>query len=160
MKIILNADDFGKSIERNRAIDDSFKQGLILSAGLIVTGKHLQEAVDYINKGGYANKIHLHVNLSTNLLHEDPEDIPLTEKMRKDRLFCKDGKFIKYKGLPRRFSSIRKWKIVYEEIVAQYRKFIEVTDGKGDYTHIEFHLWFNLTWPASIALNVFTRKFK
>ena len=47
VKIILNADDFGKSVERNRAIDDSFKQGLIRSAGLIVTGKHLQEAVDW-----------------------------------------------------------------------------------------------------------------
>ena len=160
MKIILNADDFGKSIERNRAIDDSFKQGLISSASLIVTGKHLQEAVNFINKGGYADKVHLHVNLSTNLLHEDPEDIPLTERMSKDKLFCKDGKFIKYKGLPRRFSNIRKWKIVYDEIVAQYRKFIEVTEGKGDYTHIDFHLWYNLTWPVSVALNVFARKFK
>lgn len=160
MKIILNADDFGKSIERNRAIDDSFRQGIICSASLIVTGKHLQEAVNYINKGEYVEKIHLHVNLSTNLLQEDPEDIPLTEKMKKDTLFCKDGKFKKYIGLPHRFSDVRKWKIVYEELVAQYRKFIEVTEGKANYTHIDFHLWYNLTWPVSVALNMFTRKFK
>ena len=99
VKIILNADDFGKSTGRNRAVDDSFKQGLIRSAGLIVTGKHLQEAVDFMNKGGYVENIHLHLNLSTNLLHEDPEDIPLTEAIKRDSFFCKDGKFRPYRGL-------------------------------------------------------------
>lgn len=58
-QVILNADDFGKSPNRNRAIDDCFRLGLISSAGLIVTGKHLKDAVEYINKGGYAGKIHL-----------------------------------------------------------------------------------------------------
>ena len=159
MKIIINADDFGKSIDRNRAVDDSFKQGLIHSAGLIVTGKHLQEAVDYIDKGGYVENIHLHMNLSANLLHEDSDDIPLTEAMRKDPFFCKDGKFKKYNGLPPRFSDIRKWRIVYQELVAQYNKFIEVTNGKANYKHIDFHLWYNLTWPVSVALRLFAKRF-
>ena len=96
IKIILNADDFGKSPNRNRAVDDCFRQGLISSAGLIVTGKHLQDAVQYINRGGYVGNIHLHFNLSANLLHEDSDDIPLTEVMRKDSFFCTDGKFTKY----------------------------------------------------------------
>ena len=156
MKIILNADDFGKSPERNRAIDDSFKTGLIRSAGLIVTGKHLGEAVDYINKGGYVEHIHLHLNLSTGLLQEDPDDVPLTEAMRKDSFFCTNGKFTPYKGLPHKSSDICKWKIVYREIVAQYKKFIEVTNGKADYKHIDFHMWYNLTYPVSVALNLFT----
>lgn len=159
VKIILNADDFGKSVERNRAIDASFKQGLIRSAGLIVTGKHLQDAVDYMNKGGYVKNIHLHINLSANLLHENSDDIPLTEAMRKDRFFCIDGKFKKYKGLPHRFADIRKWRIVYRELVAQYNKFIEITNGKADYKHIDFHLWYNLTWPVSFALRLFTKRF-
>ena len=51
-QIIINADDFGKSLERNRAIDDAFKQGLICSAGLIVTGKFVQSAVNQANEGG------------------------------------------------------------------------------------------------------------
>ena len=160
VKIILNADDFGKSLERNRAIDDAFNQRLICSAGLIVTGKHLQQAVDFMKKGEYVEKTHLHVNLSTNLLHEDPGDIPLTEAMRNDSFFCKNGKFRLYGGLPLKFSSIFKWKLVYNEIVAQYNKFLEVTEGKGNGKHIDFHLWYNLTWPTSIALNKFTRKHK
>lgn len=156
----MNADDFGKSIERNRAIDDSFKQGLVCSAGIIVTGKHLQEALDYANNGGYVNRIHLHFNLSANLLLEDSDDTPLTKAMRKDPFFCIDGKFKKFKGLPRRFSDIRKWSIVYRELVAQYKKFKEVTKGQGNYKHVDFHLWYNLTWPVSLALNLFTRKYK
>lgn len=160
LRIIVNADDFGKSPERNRAIDDSFKMGLIRSAGLIVTGKHLEDAVDYIKNGGYYDKIHLHLNLSANLLHEDSEDIPLTEKAKKDSFFSKDGKFKPYKGLPQRFSSIFKWKIAYKEIVAQFEKFKEVTQGKADYEHIDFHLWYNLTWPVSIALQFFTMKYR
>ena len=163
-RIILNADDFGKSIERNRAIDDSFKQGLICSAGLIVTGKHLQEAVDYMKKGGYVEHIHLHMNLSTNLkknmLLEDPDDTPLTEAMSRDSLFCENGKFSCFNGLPNRFSDIWRWRVVYRELVAQYQRFIEVTEGKGNYKHIDFHLWYNLTWPVSVALYFFNRKYK
>lgn len=160
IRIIRNADDFGKSEGRNRAIDDSFKEGLIDSAGLIVTGKYLSEAVEYIRKGGYADKVHLHFNLSANLLHEGSEDAPLTEEMRKDPFFCKDGMFSLYRGLPHSFFDISKWRIVYRELVAQYQRFIEVTDEKADYSHVDFHLWYNLTWPVSIALRLFTRKYK
>ncbi|MBR4338248.1 MAG: ChbG/HpnK family deacetylase [Bacteroidaceae bacterium] len=159
-KVILNADDFGKSLSRNRAINDSFKQGLIYSAGLIVTGKHLQNAIDYMMEGKYVESTHLHVNLSANLLQEDSEDAPLTDAMRKDPFFCKDGKFKKYKGLPHRISDIRKWKIVYEEIVAQYNKFFEETQGRGNIEHVDFHLWYNLTFPVALALNFFTWKYK
>lgn len=160
-KVIVNADDFGKSPERNRAIDDSFKQGLISSSGLIVTGKYLQDAVKLIKAGGYYDRIHLHVNLSANLLHEGSEDAPLTEAMQKDPFFCsEDGIFLPYKGLLIKLSSVRKWRIVYRELVAQYNKFIDVTEGKGDSSHIDFHLWYNLSWPVSVALNLFTRKYK
>ena len=159
VKIIVNADDFGKSIWRNRAIDDSIKQGLITSAGMIVTGKHLQEAVELANNGGYVDRLHLHFNLSANLLHEDSDDIPLTEAMRKDSFFCKGGKFKKYRGIPHKFTDIRKWKMVYDELVSQYSKFKEVTEGKADYNHVDFHLWYNLSWPVAVALRKFTRKF-
>ena len=160
VKIILNADDFGRSLERNKAIDDSFRQGLICSAGLIVTGKYLQNAIDYINNGGYSKDVHLHLNLSTSLRDGNPEDIPLTEAMRRDSFFCNGGKFFDYKGLPKKLSDIKKWKIVFRELVAQYEKFIEVTNGDADYQHVDFHQWYNLTWPVSVALNLFIRKYK
>ena len=159
VKIILNADDFGRDLNHNRAINDSFNQGLICSTGLIVTGKYLLDAVDLMMKGGYVEKVHLHFNLSTSLRGGDPEDIPLTEAMKRDSFFCKDGKFRPYRGLSLKPRTIIKWKLVYQELVAQYNKFKEVTNGKGNCKHIDFHLWYNLTWPASIALNRFTRKY-
>ena len=160
VNVIINADDFGKSPARNRAIDDSFKMGLIRSAGLIVTGKYLPEAVDYINEGGYVNNIHLHMNLSSNLLQENSEDTPISESMKTDPSFCSLGKFKQYRGLPRNISTVRKWKLVYCELVAQYKRFIEVTEGNGNNEHIDFHLWYNLTWPVSLALNRFLRKYR
>ena len=158
-RIILNADDFGRSISHNQAVNESFKRGFICSAGLIVTGKYLMDAVALMKSGGYAGNVHLHINLSTSLRGGDPEDRPLTEAMRKDSYFCKDGKFFKYRGLPRGLWGIRKWKMVYHELVAQYNKFIEITEGKADNKHVDFHLWYNLTWPVSVALNLFTFRY-
>lgn len=161
-KIILNADDFGKSPERNRAIDDAFKQGLIRSAGMIVTGKYLQDAIDYIKACDYVKNIHIHFNFSTSpvRISEGSEDAPLTEAMKNDPYYCLEGKFKPYKGLPHGFGGILKWRIVYHEMVAQYEKFKEITNGKANYKHIDFHLWYNLSWPVAVALNVFTRKYK
>lgn len=51
-QVFLSADDFGRSHERNLAIDESFKKGFIKSAGLIVTGQYLQDAVEQIDRGG------------------------------------------------------------------------------------------------------------
>ena len=160
VKLIINADDFGKSKERNRAINDSFKQGIIFSAGLIVTGQYLQEAVEYINNGGYIKNIHLHFNLSTNLLHEKSNDIPISKEMQKDSFFCEEGKFLNYHGLSSKITDIRKWRVVLKELVAQFEKFKEVTAGKANYKHVDFHLWYNLTWPVTIALNLFTWKYR
>lgn len=162
-KIILNADDFGRSLDRNRAIDDSFKQGLIRSAGLMLTTEYLQSALDYISNGDYVKNLHVHLNLSSTYRWDnESRDTPITEAMRKDPYFCKDGKFVQYNGSPRRIfkvGTIRKWKTAYEEIVAQYNKFIEITNGRGNTDHVDFHLWYNLSWPVAIALKVFTRKY-
>lgn len=160
MRIIINADDFGRSFTLNKAVNDSFKLGLITSAGLIVTGKNLQNALEYIYAGDYIKNIHLHLNVSTSRIDGDSEDVPLTEAMKKDSFFCKDGKFSPYKGLPQKLTTIRKWKVVYKELVAQYEKFIEITKGEANYKHIDFHLWYNLTWPVSVALYVFNKRFK
>lgn len=159
MKIIVNADDFGKSLNRNRAIDDAFRQGMITSMGVIVTGKYLQNALEYMEAGNYYEHVHLHLNVSTNLLDEDSCDAPLTKTMRNDPFFCIDGMFKPYHGLPQGKKSVLKWKMVYDELVAQYKRFIEVTKGRGDASHVDFHLWYNLTWPVSVALYFFLKNY-
>lgn len=161
MRIIVNADDFGKSPGRNLAIRDAYQQGMIQSIGLIVTGKYLQQAVDLMNAapaGSWAD-VHLHVNLSANLFREGSEDAPLSETMRKDPYFCQDGRFKPYRGLPNRPWTVFKWRTVYREMVAQFELFKEISGGQADYKHIDFHLWYNLTWPVAVALGRFTRKY-
>lgn len=155
-RVFLSADDFGRSKERNKAIDESFKRGLIKSSGLIVTGKYLYDAVTLINRGGYVKDIHLHFNLSGNIKNEDSYDVPLTPEMREDDFFCSGGLFRTFDGLPNKPTSVFKFGMVYRELVAQYNKFLEVTAGEGNLWHVDFHLWYNLTWPVSIALNLFT----
>lgn len=66
---------------------------MIFSSGLIVTGQFVQNAVNYANNGGYLSYLHLHFNLSANLLNENSEDVPLTETMRKDPFFVKMESF-------------------------------------------------------------------
>lgn len=156
-RVFLSADDFGRSPERNRAIDDSLKRGLIKSAGMIVTGRYMQDAIDYMKHGGYVGNIHCHFNLSGNFKNEDSEDTPLTNRMKQDRFFCSsNGQFRSYSGLPNNPLSVFRFIRVYSELVAQYNRFLEITEGKGNRTHIDFHLWYNLTWPVCIALNLFT----
>lgn len=156
-QVFLSADDFGRSPNRNKAIDESFKKGLIKSAGLIMTGQYLKDAVNLMNMGGYVEHVHCHLNVSGNINGEDSLDKPLTEKMAKDRSFCENGLYKPYNNsLPYSPSDLFKWHKVYMELCAQYNLFLQVTEGKGDSRHVDFHLWYNLTWPVSIALNVFT----
>lgn len=63
LKVIINADDFGKSMEQNDAIDESYKRGFVRSIGLIVTEEYLQDAIVKARKGGYIKNLHLHFNL-------------------------------------------------------------------------------------------------
>lgn len=50
--IIISADDFGRSIERNEAIDQAFRQGLIKSAALMINTPYTQDAVNKSIRGG------------------------------------------------------------------------------------------------------------
>ena len=158
MKIVINADDFGKSPARNQAVIECFKQGWISSAGIIVTGRYCDAAAEMIDDSiGWGN-IHLHLNFSANLPAEGSDDVPLTEAMRRDSFFSENGKFKKYRGLPQNPRYFFKWKEVYDEIEAQYEKFMKLSGGKGDVKHLDCHLWYNLTWPVAYALNKFTRQ--
>ena len=154
--VFISADDLGRSEDRNSAIIESFKKGYIKSAGLIVTGCYLQDAINKINSSGYIKCVHCHFNLSGNILGDNSHDIPLTPRIANDQSFCVKGQFIPYTTLPNRPKDVFKWWAVYKELCAQYNKFLEVTSCKGNLRHIDFHLWYNLTWPVSIALNLFT----
>lgn len=49
---------------------------------------------------------------------------------------------------------------MYYELEAQYQKFIELTKGKANNDHIDFHLWDNQRLPIAAAFGKFLRKHK
>lgn len=150
LKVIINADDFGKTLEQNEAIDEAYKQGFVSSIGLIVTEQYLQDAIVKAQKGGYIKNLHLHFNLKKN-----HADLSLSQK-KKDAFELSDKRIQKP---VRHLLSIKHLKSIYRELVAQYNYFIEVTNGESDYKHVDFHVWSNLSWPVCLALNLFSLRF-
>lgn len=88
MKIIVNADDFGKTAEVNAAIEESFRRGYITQTTLMVNMPYADAAVTWAKANGYADKVGLHLNLD--------EGRPLTDDIKKCRFFCNEnGDFVK-----------------------------------------------------------------
>lgn len=80
MPIIVNADDFGKSEEVNRAICECFALGYIDRTTLMVNMPGADEAVRLAGENGFSDKVGIHLNLTSGM--------PLTEEIRKNPLFC------------------------------------------------------------------------
>ncbi len=86
MPIIVNADDFGKNNEVNRAICECFSLGYIDRTTLMVNMPEADEAVELAAQRGFSDKVGIHLNLT--------EGLPLTDEIRKNHLFCdEEGRF-------------------------------------------------------------------
>lgn len=125
-KRIVNADDFGASRDINTAIDYAFKQGIINRATLMVNMPFAQEAVELAIKGGYIDKIGLHLCLDTGE--------PLTETIKEHNLFgTKD--FWK-KKINKIYIGKAVRKAIEQEIEAQIQEYIRLG---GTAMHIDSH---------------------
>lgn len=162
MNVILSADDFGRSFERNEAIDMAFRQGLIKSAALLINTPYTQDAVDKAFRGGYINKIHCHFNLTGGDIGGLQK--PITNAILNDSYICVGEDFIGYRskricvkeGLFRALHFLP----ILKELDAQYKEFCRITKGKANNAHVDFHLFFNLNFPVSIAFNLITLKYR
>ena len=63
MRILVSADDFGLSHECNLGVDYCIRNGFAETAQIVVNTQHTQEAIDLAQKGGYMDKVGLHINL-------------------------------------------------------------------------------------------------
>lgn len=158
MKIIISADDFGRSHERNLAIDDAFKSGWIKSAGLLVNAKYTAEAVAMAKEGGYLNHVHCHFNIEGGDICGFAK--PLSEKMKRSTSFCLNGEFREHNNLKLiSYYNLLLTSIVFDELEKQYLLFKELTNGEGNERHIDFHLWNNYRIPISIAIGKLIKKY-
>lgn len=103
-KIILPADGFGKSHERNISIEYAKKNGMIKSTILIMELEFTDEAIAFAR--GYIKDIHCHLNLITD---SDNNFVPLNDEFIRSK-FCIDGQF---KGYPKNLniSNLIRWHI-------------------------------------------------
>lgn len=83
MKIIINADDFGKNASVNQAITDCFNQNLISNTTIMVNMPYFNEAVKLAKEYNFFHQIGLHLNFYAGE--------PMTDEMKKNTLFCRDG---------------------------------------------------------------------
>lgn len=122
IKLIINADDFGKNEGRTRAILEAFERGLITNTTLMVTNAYAEKAVKLARKAGVADRIGLHLNMT--------EGLPLTDDIKRVPNFCdKDGRFnqkFHLSSSSRLFLPKEAQSAVEKEVVAQLRRYLEL----------------------------------
>ncbi len=155
-KLILSADDFGRSHERNLAIDYCFRKGFISSAALLVNSRFTSDALDMALDGGYIDRLHCHINFHPGEVSGFSK--PLTQDYKDCSMLSKNGDFkVLYKVSPFKCSK-KILSIVENEMTTQYTLFDRLTNSQGCLTHIDFHLYCNLLWPVAGALKTFSKK--
>lgn len=83
MKLVINADDFGRDAEVNKAIAESFAKGYINQTTLMVNMPQCEAAVELARQNGFADKVGLHLNFT--------RGVPLTEAIRNCRECCDEN---------------------------------------------------------------------
>lgn len=123
MRIIINADDFGKSDSVNRAIVFCFQEGLITNTTVMVNMPAFDDAVKLSKEKNFFDKVGLHLNFFAG--------VPLTEEMKGDKILCKNGVmtsenyFHKLGTIKRIFLNKQTKRNIRIECEAQVKKFIE-----------------------------------
>lgn len=150
MKLVVNADDFGRSIERNIAIDDSIRQNICSQASLMVNTDYTLDAVEKAKAGGYTDKIALHLNLTYGK--------PLVDSTKKTMLCDPEGNFKKIQSVMHTLKYGNKQEVLHirDECEAQIKRYIELG---FKCRHIDSHNWIHLHLPVWRALLPLLKKY-
>lgn len=149
MKIILSADDFGRSRTMNQAINYAMISQMVQSTALIMGSEYTDEAIKMAIDNGYIQNVHCHLNLAA-CLNVGNHFVPLNDNFKQSR-FCKNGEFSNA-----RYYSVNFFKdvnVIYQEIETQFLTFKEKTKNQANYLHLDFHRYMNLSLPVAIAYN-------
>ena len=119
---IINADDFGLSVEVNQAIARCFREGLINRTTIMVNMPYAEAAAEIAREQGFADSVGLHINLA--------EGPALTRACQKNRMLCDEQGFFKgtfhLKLVNRFFVDGACSKAIAAEVEAQIQKYIEM----------------------------------
>lgn len=134
--LIINADDFGMSVEVNAGIKRGIEAGIINNVSLMVNLPAFDEAVDFLRN---------HSEVSVGLHFNTTEGKPLLPPTEVDSLLREDDSFFYWTTLiPRLIFGAAKIAQIENEFLAQYRK-LKATGLK--ITHIDSHHHLHLFPP-------------
>jgi len=138
-EIIINADDFGLKASVNKAILESFNNGLINSTTIMANMAGFDEAVELAHVNGIVDKTGIHLNLS--------DGYPVTSEIQRTNLFY-PGDNTDQRKYKRRlfFLSKRGKEITYKEFAAQIEK---VRKAGIPITHIDTHHHIDDVWSVT-----------
>lgn len=155
-RIIICADDFGRTQDRNKAIDWAMRKKIVQSTGLLVGSEYTNEAIMLARNGGYIDHLHCHLNLISGL-DAGYHLKPCSNEAKESRFLCENNEFITkgyYKLDYKKYINV-----VYTEIEKQYNNFVALTSGNGNYQHIDFHVYGNLSFPVAAAYGQLIRRY-
>ena len=152
MPLIVNADDFGKNEEINRAVCEAFDKGYITSTTLMANMPGADQAYELAKEKGFADKVGIHLNIT--------EGIPLTEAIRSNPLVCaSDGSFnaafyhsTKYRLYMDKLSIDQ----IRDELDAQIRRFFTLGFKS---LHIDSHHHVHTDYPVYLALKPLAKRY-
>lgn len=151
MKLVINADDYGKDENATLAIAESFRHGFITQTTLMTNMPWAEKAIEIAKKNGTESRIGLHITLS--------EGLPLTTKIRKLPKFChKDGTFIKdgFRSNVWTQYTAEEQVALKEELEAQIQRYI---DFKLPLMHCDGHHHSHIWLPVYRVLSPLLAKY-
>lgn len=152
MPLIVNADDFGKDDDINRAVCEAFEKEYVTSTTLMANMPGAGAAYELARQNGFAGKVGIHLNIT--------EGMPLTEAIRSNPLVCApDGSFnaafyhnTKYRLYMDKLAIDQ----IRDELDAQISLFLELGFST---LHIDSHHHVHTNYPVYLALKSLSAKY-
>lgn len=145
MALLVNADDFGKSTEINRAICEAFDKGYLTSTTLMANMPGAREAYDLAKENGFEDKVGIHLNIT--------EGMPLTNGIRNNPLICaQDGSFnaaFYHNTRYRLYMDRQSIDQIKDELDAQMALFLELGFSN---MHVDSHHHVHTNYPVYRAI--------
>jgi predicted glycoside hydrolase/deacetylase ChbG (UPF0249 family) len=146
-KIIVNADDFGMSLEANRAIAEAFEKNVISSTTLMTNMPGFDAACELAHRHQLLGKIGVHLNLTSGY--------PLSEPIRLCSRFCDDNGMFRSRQTRFRLSK-EEMLAVETEIEAQVKACLD----RGLYpTHLDSHHHVHTEWAIGASVIAVARRY-
>ena len=153
MALFVNADDFGKNPDINRAVCEAFDKGYLTSTTLMANMPGAHEAYELARQHGFKDRVGVHLNIT--------EGMPLTEGIRSNPLICaQDGSFnaafyhnTKYRLYMDRQSIDQ----IKDELDAQISLFLELGFST---LHVDSHHHVHTNYPVYRALKELSLKYR